>query len=67
MTPYAEYLLARPKKPALTQAARKVTRSKPQPSSYERGLSKSVGAACNDFWKRRGISTEGGDWNWNDR
>jgi hypothetical protein len=57
MTPYAEYLLGRPKKPVLTpkQAARPERRYQAQPSSYQGGLSKQVGAACDRFFRRRGL------------
>jgi hypothetical protein len=67
MTPYAEYLLARPKKPALTSAQSR----RPVPHRYqvawdEKGLlnlSKSVSRACDDFFKRRGLG-EGSRTSW---
>jgi hypothetical protein len=58
MTPYAEYLLARPKKPALTptQAARPERRYR-RPMMDEQGLSKQVSRACDRFFRRRRMAT----------
>jgi hypothetical protein len=61
MTAYAENLVAASelrKKRGLTpaQAARPRRYQRP-PSSNEKNLSKQVGAACNDFFNRRGMAT----------
>jgi hypothetical protein len=64
MTPYAEYLLARPKKPALTckQAARTAKRSRPNPSADERNLSRQVRNACDAFFRDRELGVRSGSW-----
>ena len=62
MTAYAEYLLSRPKKPALTptQAARPERRYQKK-SVDEKGLSKQVSRACDRFFRRRMLAPDG--WN----
>ena len=60
MTAYAEYLLSRPKKPALTSsAAAKPSRHYQPPATWDEkclsDLSKSVSVACDRFFRRRGM------------
>jgi hypothetical protein len=66
MSPYAEYLLARPPKPALTatQAAKPARHYQPPAdwgAKYLYDLSKSIDAGCERFWARRGLASKG-DW-----
>jgi hypothetical protein len=65
MTRYAEYLLARPKKPALTsmQAGRPARRyQKPMDEQGLANLSQSVSTACDRFFVRRGLVMESRSW-----
>ena len=66
MTTYAEYLLARPPKPALTatQAAKPARHYQPpatRDAKHLYDLARSIDAGCARFWARRGLVSKG-DW-----
>jgi hypothetical protein len=71
LTAYALELLAatqRKQKRALTslQAGRTERRYQKPASAPERNLSKSIGRACDDFFRRRALGVRSGSWGFRD-